>query len=420
MKVRDAAMLAVLAFASACGSSGGSPSDASAGAGANGGGGNAGNFGSTGAAGTGTTGAAGNGGNSGNGGNGGSSGAAGHVGSGAAGSAKTDGGAADAGGADANGAYGGIAGLEDLSPIKSSAGCGKEPGQPLGSWQLAPAGANKYMFGYALSTPNTPKGSFTRRYFVLLPKTYDKNKPHRVVYEGPKCGSVGYEVPAFDTAASAPNAADDPHGDGVIQVGLTPDPTVWMAGCFDDHAGAETIEKAFIEALWPLVAASFCIDEHRVFLAGYDSGARLANQLGHVYGSRLFRAISPSAGGLAVGASTLQPCLATGLPGSATTVGGCLPVPGMWWHDADDTVDAFAGTQQAIEAALLVNRCANATFMAGPGLPFATLPHAMCVSYSTCPTQFPVVLCTAHGQDHNNLLDEPANLAAAWAFFKAF
>src|SRR5258705_13348190 len=105
-----------------------------------------------------------------------------------------------------------------------------------------------------------------------------------------------------------------------------------MAGCFDEKAGPATIEKAFIETLWPIVASSFCIDEHRVFMSGYDSGAWLANQLGHVYGSRLFRAIAPSAGGLAADMS-LQPCLTTGLPGSDTKIGGCLPVPGIWWHD---------------------------------------------------------------------------------------
>jgi poly(3-hydroxybutyrate) depolymerase len=271
------------------------------------------------------------------------------------------------------------------------------------------------MCGYALNTM-TPKGSFTRRYFVMLPKTYDPNKPHRVVFAGPKCGGLGYEVPAFDSVATT---TDDAHGAGVIQVGLTPDPTVWMAGCFDQQAGGDTIEKAFIEALWPVVTSSFCVDEHRVFMAGHDSGAWLANQLGHVYGSRMFRAIAPSAGGLATGAA-LQPCLTAGLPGSQTTVGGCLPTPGIWWHDSADTVDAFAGTKQAVETALVANHCVNATFAAGPKTPFATLQHATCVSYSTCPAAFPVVLCTASQQDHKNLLDDPANLAATWMFLRGF
>jgi poly(3-hydroxybutyrate) depolymerase len=324
----------------------------------------------------------------------------------------------DASGDAAPGAFGGIAGLEELSTIQPSAGCGKDPGQPLGSWQAAPAGANKYMFGYALNT-TTPKGSITRRYFVMLPKTYDRDKPYRVIFQAPKCGGVGYEVPAFDAIASSANAPADEHGAGVIQVGLTPDPTAYMAGCFDQQAGAATIEKAFVEALWPAVASAFCIDEHRVFVAGYDSGAWLANQLGHVYGSRLFRALSASGGGLAMGAA-LQPCLATGLPGSDTTVGGCLPSPGIWWHDAADPVDPFTGTKQAVEAALVANHCTNATFVAGPKVPYATLQHATCVSYSTCPAAFPVVLCTASQQEHKNLLEDPANLMTTWSFFRSF
>jgi poly(3-hydroxybutyrate) depolymerase len=326
---------------------------------------------------------------------------------------------ADRGTADAApGAFGGIAGLEDLSTIKPSAGCGKDPGQPLGSWQTAPAGANKYMFGYALNTPVTPKGSFTRRYFVKLPKSYDRDKPYRVVFQAPKCGAVGYEVPDFDAIATA-DAADVAHGAGVIQVGLTPDPAVWMAGCFDQQAGKDSIEGAFVEALWPAVASAFCVDEHRVFMSGYDSGAWLANQLGHVYGSRLFRAIATSGGGLVTGAA-LQPCLPVGLPGSSTALGGCLPSPGLWWHDAADAVDPFTGTKQAIEAALVANRCTNATFTAGPKVPYATLQRATCVSYSTCPAAFPVVLCTASQQEHKNLLDDAANLMTTWAFLRSF
>lgn len=316
------------------------------------------------------------------------------------------------------GAFGGIAGLEDLSTIKPSAGCGKDPGQPLGSWQTAPAGANKYMFGYAINTPATPKGSFTRRYFVKLPKSYDRDKPYRVVFQAPKCGAVGYEVPGFEAVATT-DATDVAHGAGVIQVGLTPDPAVWMAGCFDQQAGKDSIEGAFVEALWPAVASAFCVDEHRVFMSGYDSGAWLANQVGRVYGSRLFRAIAASGGGLATGAA-LPPCLSKGLPGSNAAVGGCLPSPGIWWHDAADGIDPFAGTRQAIEAAFVANRCTNATLTAGPKVPYATLQHAMCVSYSTCPATFPVVLCTASQQEHKNLLDDAANLMTTWSFLRGF
>jgi hypothetical protein len=317
---------------------------------------------------------------------------------------------------DAGPGYGGIPGLEDLSTVKPSAGCGKDPGQPLGSWQLAPAGTNKYMYGYALSTPDTPKGSFTRRYFVKLPATYDKNKPYRVIYEGPACGGVGYEVPAFDTVATAAPSPGGVHGAGVIQVGLTPEPTV-AAGCFDDESGADTIEKAFIETLAPVIASSFCIDEHRVFIAGHDAGGALANHLGRVYGSRIFRAIAPSSGGLPQNG---QPCLTTGLPGSATTVGGCLPVPGIWWHDLNDMANAYAGTQQAVEAALIANRCVNATFAAGPKKAYATLALASCLAYTTCPPEFPVVVCTSMGQNHANQLMQADSLATTWSFFTQF
>jgi poly(3-hydroxybutyrate) depolymerase len=364
----------------------------------------------TGAAGTGatdaSTGAAGTG----------AAGATGAAGTGSADAAVADG-RADGSAGDAGPGFGGVPGLEDLSTVKPSTGCGKDPGQPLGSWQLAPAGTNKYMYGYALSTPDTSQGSFTRRYFVKLPATYDKNKPYRVIYEGPACGGVGYEVPAFDMVATAAPVPGDVHGAGVIQVGLTPEPTA-AAGCFDDESGADTIEKAFIEALAPVIASSFCIDEHRVFIAGHDAGGSLANHLGRVYGSRIFRAIAPSSGGLPKDGQ--QPCLTAGLPGSATAVGGCLPVPGIWWHDLNDMANAYAGTQQAVEAALVANRCANATFAAGPKKTYATLTLASCLAYTTCPPEFPVVVCTSMGQNHANQLMQADSLATTWSFFSQF
>ena len=80
----------------------------------------------------------------------------------------------------------------------------------------------------------------------------------------------------------------------------------------------------------------------------------------------------------------------------------------------------YTGTQHAIEAALVANHCANATFAAGPKKSYATLAHATCLAYSTCPPEFPVVLCTSQDQSHSSQFAQSDNLAATWAFFASF
>jgi Esterase PHB depolymerase len=343
---------------------------------------------------------------------------------GQAGVAGVAGGGALAGAAGAAGPhqnYGGIVGLEDLSTVKTSQGCGKDPTQPLGAWQPmeSPAPGSDPQSGYSFITPNTPRGSFTRHYFVKLPKAYDENKPYRAIYLGPGCGGSGVDTPPFDIEANAtPDAPNDVHGHGVILIGLSPCEDV-ANDCFDDQSGAGTIEKAFIEGLFPDVASRFCLDEHRVFAAGHASGGWLADQLGHVYGSRLFRAVAPSAGGLAVG-SALQPCLGAGLPGATTSVGGCLAVPGIWFHDVNDPMNPYTGARDAITAALMSNNCTGSTFDAGPTTMLASTEQETCVQYTGCPAQFPIARCSSTTLGAGNPFDETENRQIVWSFFREF
>jgi hypothetical protein len=345
----------------------------------------------------------------------GSAGAAGAADASAAGMGGPD---ADGAAGSEDGAFGGIPGLEDLSIVQPSQGCGKDPDQALGTWQPASSGAEPTL-GYSFITPNTPQGSFTRHYFVKLPKTYDPDKPYRAIYVGPNCGGSGTDTPAFDLEANAtPDPPNDVHGHGVILIGLSPCGEI-KNDCFDDQDGAMTIEKAFVEGLAPDVASRFCIDEHRVFAAGHGGGGWLADQLGHVYGSRLFRAVAPSAGGLAP-APGRQPCLTAGLPGSATTVGGCLAAPGIWFHDIDDPMNPDPGARDAITAALMNNGCAGSTFDAGPTTSFQQTAEDACVRYTACPAQFPIVLCSSTTLGANDPFDSSDNRQAVWSFFLSF
>ena len=280
--------------------------------------------------------------------------------------------------------WAGVPGIDDLSAVQPSEGCGKDPGQALGAFVK-----------YALAiTPLPPRGTGNREYFIKLPAKYDKNKPYRLVFEGPGCGGTGTAVIDYARAAGA---------EGVIQIGLGPEPGLFLMTCFEDHR-TDSVEYKFFETVYGLAQSKLCFDRHRVFVSGHSSGSWLSNMFGCVYGSRLIRGVAPSSGGLATGKTAAPPCTA-------------LPTPGIWTHNDDDTTNSPAGTRVAITRALKVNRC-EGTFDTSPREPYpvpASAPASMvCERFSTCAKEFPIVLCHPKTGGHSVPSYFPT---AAWQFF---
>jgi polyhydroxybutyrate depolymerase len=351
----------------------------------------------------------------------------GSAGSGAAGSAGSGTAGTGAAGATA-GNWKDIPGLEDLSTVKKSAGCGVDLAPPTGQaaftlGQWSPKDNHDYQSGYTIPimTPaNHPLASIAgkvlqRRYFLKIPANYDKNTVYKVIYEGAGCTGRGTDVADFFGTAAGK----------AIVVGLEIYPNVWGGGsdisgrgdpgvsCFDDKRGATTIEKPFIEALHERLKAELCFDEHRVFIAGHSSGGWLSNQFGNAHGSKIFRAIAPSSGGLAQGNS------------QEPTDG--LPVPGFWFHQPNDGTNGFQGSHDAITHALMVNKCTASTTATGTSFaPSTTMSVTFpgvgspCVKFSTCDAAFPIVLCMPAGNDHSNNHDNGSNRTAVWNFFDSF
>ena len=145
------------------------------------------------------------------------------------------------------------------------------------------------------------------------------------------------------------------------------------------------------------------MDLHRVFVSGHSSGAWLSNQMGCVYGSRMIRAISPHSGGLATGGEA-PPCKE-------------FPTPGLWTHNHDDPNNPFSGTVTAINRALKVNKCTDTSFNTAKTAPYpAPGTNGICKQFTSCPKEFPIVLCDPGGGGHEGNMF----WAAAWQFFKAF
>jgi poly(3-hydroxybutyrate) depolymerase len=272
--------------------------------------------------------------------------------------------------------WAGIPGIEDLSTVKPSPACGKDPGQAPGSW-----------VHYTVTiTPPPPRGVDTRDYFIKLPPSYDRAKPYRLVFEGPGCNNPGTNVIDYARPAGA---------EGVIQIGLAPEAE--LGKCFELRN--DSVEYKFFDTVYAIAQDKLCFDQHRVFISGFSSGSWLSNMIGCVDGSKQIRAIAPASGGLPA-----APCTN-------------LPTPGIWTHNQDDTTNLPSGTRAAITRALKVNRC-QGTFDTSPREPYmvpaAPTASMVCERFTTCPREFPIVYCHPATGGHS----VPSYFgAAAWQLF---
>lgn len=323
---------------------------------------------------------------------------------GSGGAAGGAGGTSGGTGGAAAGSGGGGSAADDWHAVKASPGCGTDPGIPANDdWSTAEIEV-KSPDGHAPMANGQPlPATLMRKYAIKLPKGYDNNKKYKLLFTSPGCGG-GFPV-------GSPNWTDVMAGDG-IQVELHYYDGVWGAGsadgkvgpwCFDDKRGPTTIEKPYIETLFPYLEHKLCFDEHRVFMAAHSSGGWLSNQFGNAYGMQILRAVAPSSGGLAQGAQQ-QP-------------GNGKEVTGMWWHQTNDGTNPFTGTQKAIENALMRNHCTDTNFATSPQEPIDFDNVNICKKFTSCPADFPIILCREPGSDHADAFNDGNQRAAAWKFF---
>jgi poly(3-hydroxybutyrate) depolymerase len=311
---------------------------------------------------------------------------------GAAGAEPGMGGASGMGGAMTDG-WMGYKGIEDLSQVKKTPGCGMPTMQASGQW-----------VGFTTAVPipaghDGPGGDGMRRYFVKLPPNYDNTKPYKVVIGGSSC--VPQQTnPAPIDFANATNGSG-----GVIQITPIVEPGVMAEGsyvCYDDK-DTNSIEYPFIEKFLKEVGDKFCYDQHKVFVQGHSSGGWYSNMMGCVYGSTLLRGMSSNGGGIARGGPPITPpCKET-------------PIPGMWILPTGDT-EGRPDTGDALDRALRLNKCEGGgmagAYMKAPTDPYTAGGAVNCKKYR-CPDAFPVVFCQPPG-GHGNV---SWHAAAAWALF---
>ena len=300
---------------------------------------------------------------------------------------STDGPAATGDAPSSGNGYGGVMGLEDLSTVKKSPGCGMPAPQMDTAWHVN-----------TLTTPMTRLGPLMRTYHLKLPPNYDNNKAYRLIFQGTNCTGAPTQVMPFDTVAGA---------EGVIQVALE---RKAGSACFDDQSPM-SVDYPFAEAADAELRQKICFDEHRVFINGHSSGSWLTNEVGCIYASAAQPGPAPPGGPLVIRAIAPH---SGGLP--ATTPCSTRPMPGMWTHNHDDPMNNFMGSVNGINRALKVNGCMG-TYGNSPIAPYAAPgTNDTCHIYTSCPKEFPVILCdpATGGHEGNKFY------AANWQFFMSF
>jgi poly(3-hydroxybutyrate) depolymerase len=265
----------------------------------------------------------------------------------------------------------------------ATSGCGMDPGQLIGEY----VEYHISISGPDLDASNKPKVR-DRIYYVRLPKTYDETTPLRVVYLGTGCGGT--------TPSSVINLNNASMEQAIL---VAPMPLLEFNQCFDETI--DSVEYPFFDALHKKIEASFCVDPARQFYAGFSTGAWFGNMLGCVFPDVL-RAYATIQGGL----PPLPTCKDK-------------PIANFTLADTLETGNPYMSNVMASQRVQTVDKCtgtATAPYNTGPG---TTLPPtASCVSYTGCPTDYPVVFCTTSGQGHQQF--EPFSDQAFWNFFKQF
>jgi poly(3-hydroxybutyrate) depolymerase len=170
------------------------------------------------------------------------------------------------------------------------------------------------------------------------------------------------------------------------------------AGTFDTLPG-RTAEAQFVTELIATLASELRVDTRRVFIAGFDDGAIMANTLACRLGPNVVR-------GVGIAAGTLYPLSDEEFTiDPLTGVASCaLPAAILTWGIADPigtlSIGAGRDTRNAYAATL---GCGQT-----PG-PWSVAP---CTAYSGCSR--PVVWCEIEGLGHEIW---PGAAAAMWSFF---
>ncbi len=351
-----------------------------------------------GTAGTAPGGNAGGGAMGGTGGSAGSGGASGAATGGASGSGGSSGSSAAAGsggsgGSDAAGAgsaNGGSSGSSDAGTTSSGGDAGSSVsgagGSAGGGGSSGAAGATP-SDGCGMTAPESKRYTIdvsgtSREYILKLPAGYDPTRPYPIIFGWHGRMYSADWVANGDPPQTGPwfGIEEEANGNAILVAPQALD-TGWSNQNGRDIAFLDTMLAGF--------EGELCIDESRVFSAGFSFGAMMTIALGCAEAD-VFRAVAAMSGSLQVG------CAA-----------GTHPIAYWGSHgDMDPTVPIASG-EAARDEFIARNHCTMQTMPTTP---------TGCVAYQGCDQGYPVNWCVFSG------VHEPPTFSGPgiWAFFSQF
>ena len=186
--------------------------------------------------------------------------------------------------------------------MSPGAGCGKMPPFQVETVPGTPKGYTHYTVmgtGATLAGTNPLKVG-QRTFWVRVPADDDPNRPYRVVYIGQGCG--GYQIANTNTYPLYNEKLGG--SEQAIYVALDiPENNVNM-DCYDNRDGSGSQEWEAFELFHTVVDQNYCVDNNRVFVAGYSTGAWGGEHVG-----MLLRGRRAKAGGGARDACASRPAI---------------------------------------------------------------------------------------------------------------
>lgn len=303
----------------------------------------------------------------------------------------------------------------NLEVIRST-GCGMPP--PAGQVQSIPDSRTGYTEYFVTQTganlvATNPARAGERQYFVRLPADYDPETAYRIVYVGQGCGAL--RAGRTNTYA----LFDSKYGgtDQAIYVGLSVPDNDANPGCYDNNSGPESQEWEAFDLIHTAIEKAFCVDNNRIYVAGYSTGGWLSNMWGCYFGGvKPDRKFAPNwaiRGHVNVTGSLP--------PNQPVPCGG--PSAGLWIHDSLDKSNLIGTNIAALELSLETHGC-EGSYEDGPKEPWAPandipgLAGGVCQEYTGCSPEmrknYPLVFCTTNGEGHG---DQPKNAIPAFTKF---
>jgi hypothetical protein len=293
----------------------------------------------------------------------------------------------------------------DPSSVQRSTGCGKpRPADQPVTVAGAPAGYMKYsvmLTGTTLAGTD-PTRAGPRTFWVRVPASYDPNRAYRVVYLAYGCG--GFEVA---NTQNYPMYSESQGGtEQAVYVALDHPRVSSTIGCFDTDSALGSLEWETFAAVQDVVDSTYCVDDNAIFVDTWgDANASISNMWGCYFAGnpvdqRILAPMRHIRG---------QSSVSGGDPQDLPACGG--PVAALWIHDQGDG-NPYASDVHALDRVLAGNGC-QGDHTSSPTAPWPPMPD-VCLQYTSCPAEFPVVFCTTMGQGH---ADQHARAIPAFTAF---